>query len=72
MCNKVTIHSIESVGQAVGIKSDRRCRRITFGIDRGVQDSGAGKASSNTRVQMSLESGSRSTVLDGWQVCCVG
>ena len=37
-----------------------------------VQDSGAGKASSNERIQMSLGHGSRSTVLDGWQVCCVG
>ena len=31
--NKLTSHSIESVGQAVGVRSDRRCRQITFGID---------------------------------------
>ena len=37
-----------------------------------VQDSGAGKASSNTKVQMSLGRGSRSTVLDSGQVSCVG
>ena len=24
---------IESVSQAVGVRSDRRCRRVTFGID---------------------------------------
>ena len=34
--------------------------------------SGASKASSNTRVQMSLGRGSQSTVLDGWQVCLRG
>ena len=28
-----TSHSIESVGQAVGVRSDRRCRQIAFGID---------------------------------------
>ena len=31
--NKVTSHSIESVGQAVGVRSDERCRQITFGVD---------------------------------------
>ena len=30
------------------------------------------KASSNERIQTSLGHGSRSTELDGWQVCCVG
>ena len=37
-----------------------------------VEDGGASNASSNTRVQMSLGRGSRSAVLDGWQVCCAG
>ena len=32
MRNKLTSHSIESVGQAVGVRSDRRRRQITFGI----------------------------------------
>ena len=31
--NKLTSHSIESVEQAVGVRSDRRCGQITFGID---------------------------------------
>ena len=31
--NKLTGHSIESVLQAVGVRSERRCRQITFGID---------------------------------------
>ena len=31
--NKLTSHSTESVVQAVGVASDRRCRQITFGID---------------------------------------
>ena len=53
--NKLMSHSIESVGQAVGVKSE----------------SGAGKASSETRIHMSTGRGSRSTVLDGWQVFCV-
>ena len=30
---KLTSHSIESVGQAVGVRSDNRCRQTTFGID---------------------------------------
>ena len=31
--NKLTSHCIESVGQAVSVRSDRRHRQITFGID---------------------------------------
>ena len=31
--NKLMSHSIESAGQAVGVRSDKRCRPITFGID---------------------------------------
>ena len=31
--NKLTSNSIESVGQVVGLRLDRRCRQITFGID---------------------------------------
>ena len=31
--NKLKSHSLESVGQAVGVRSDKKCRRITFGID---------------------------------------
>ena len=31
VCNMLSGHSIESVGQAVG--SDKRCRRTTFGVD---------------------------------------
>ena len=31
--NKLTSHRTEQVGQAVGVRSDRRCRQITFGID---------------------------------------
>ena len=30
---KLTGHSTESVGQAVGVRPDRRCRQITFGVD---------------------------------------
>ena len=67
--NKLTSHSIESVGQAVGVRPDKSHGRNRHGS---VQNLGAGKASSNTRIQMSLGHGSRSTLLDGWQVCCVG
>ena len=30
---KLTSHSIESVGQAAGVRSDRRCRQLRLGID---------------------------------------
>ena len=30
---KLTGHSIEAVGQAMGVRPDRRCRQITFGVD---------------------------------------
>ena len=30
---ELTSHSIASVAQAVGVRSDGRCRQITFGID---------------------------------------
>ena len=33
MRNKLTGHSIESVGQPVGVRSDNRCGQITFGVD---------------------------------------
>ena len=33
MCNILTVRSIESVGQGVGVRAERRCRRITFGVD---------------------------------------
>ena len=50
VCNKLTDHSIQSVVQAV-VRSDKRCRRITFGVYMAVCSS-AGTASSNTRVQV--------------------
>ena len=31
--NKVTSHSIEPVGQALGVRPDERCRQITFEVD---------------------------------------
>ena len=63
--NKLTTYSIESVGQAVGDRSGKRVQTNHVWNRHGsVQDSGAGNASSNTRVQMSLGRGSGSTVLD--------
>ena len=54
--NKSTSHCVESVGQAVGVRSDKRCRQITFGVDTATCRT-TDKASSNTRVQMSLGRG---------------
>ena len=68
MRNKLTSHSIESVGRQIRQKMETN---HVWNRHGSVQDSGACKASSNTRVQMSLGHGSRSTVLDGWQVYCV-
>ena len=71
--NKLTSHSIESVGARRGsqIRQKVQTNRV-WNRHGSVQDSGAGKAASNTRVQMSLGRGSWSTVLDDWQDCCVG
>ena len=33
MCTKLTGHNTESVGQAVGVRSDKRCKQSTFGVD---------------------------------------
>ena len=71
--NKLTSQTIESVGQAVGVRSHRRCRQITLRIDTAACRTVVPARHPATRGdRCHLGRGSRSTVLDGWQVCCVG
>ena len=54
--DKLSGHRIDSVGQAVGDRSDKRCRQITLGVDTAAcRTVVPGKASGNTKVQMSLD-----------------
>ena len=66
----LTSHSIESVRKAVGVRSDKRWMETSRFWNRhgSVSDSGAGKASSNERIQMPLGATSWKTILDSWQV----
>ena len=70
MCNKLTGHTIESVGRAVGVGSDKICRQITFGAD--TQNNGdvtrTLKLEYRTRQLANLFCGMSESTPNGWNL----
>ena len=72
VCDKLTGHSIESVGHAAVVRQDKRCGQTTFGVDTAACRTVVPARHPATRGYKCHCDTERRTALDSWQVCCAG